>query len=227
MQRMRDNNSLIANRRRAEISNRSQIPSISAWLTLQSINYRCIRNLTLDENDYIATEHCRDGGWKTPSEIMMPSICGVKVRRTWCSGRCTKDCCPRCTSGVQMSITSWGIERILLRSSEFRSSIRLVISCIHVNFLNYRQKVSDMKNEAKWHIQSLQVLFEDRVQLMKEQSVGIDDSVIKAQRQMSSEVCGLKILYHQIFFIILVSHIVHSILFLQFIYRLIPSAHSL
>ena len=84
-----------------------------------------------------------------------------------------------------------------------------------------------MKNEAKWHIQSLQVLFEDRVQLMKEQSVGIDDSVIKAQRQMSSEVCGLKILYHQIFFIILVSHIVHSILFLQFIYRLIPSAHSL
>ena len=46
----------------------------------------------------------------------------------------------------------------------------------------------DMKNEAKWHIQSLQVLFEDRVQLMKEQSVSIDDSVIKAQRQMGSEV---------------------------------------
>ena len=84
-----------------------------------------------------------------------------------------------------------------------------------------------MKNEAKWHIQSLQVLFEDRVQLMKEQSVGIDDSVIKAQRQMSSEVCGLKILYHQILFLILVSHIVHSILFLRFIYRLITSTHSL
>ena len=154
-------------------------------------------------------------------------ICGGRVRRTSCSERCTKDCCPRCTSGVLMSIMSWGIERITLLSTDFCFSAALINWYIYGNFIHYRQKVSDMKNEAKWHIQSLQVLFEDRVQLMKEQSVSIDDSVIKAQRQMGSEVCGLKILYHQIFFFILVSHIVHRILFLQFIYRLIPSAHSL
>ena len=45
-----------------------------------------------------------------------------------------------------------------------------------------------MKNEAKWHIQSLQAVFEDRVRLLKEQAVKSDDSVIKAQRQMGSEV---------------------------------------
>lgn len=45
-----------------------------------------------------------------------------------------------------------------------------------------------MKNEAKWHIQSLQAVFEDRVRLLKEQTVRSDDSVIKAQRQMGVEV---------------------------------------
>jgi hypothetical protein len=54
--------------------------------------------------------------------------------------------------------------------------------------LFYRRKVSEMKNEAKWHIQSLQAVFEDRVRLLKEQAVKSDDSVIKAQRQMGSEV---------------------------------------
>ena len=54
-----------------------------------------------------------------------------------------------------------------------------------------RQKVSEMKEEAKWHIQSRQALFEDRVRLLREKAVKTDDSAIKAQRQMGSEVSML------------------------------------
>jgi hypothetical protein len=47
-----------------------------------------------------------------------------------------------------------------------------------------------MKNEAKWHIQSLQTLFEDRVCLLREQKQGgkNDGAVLRAQRQMGSDV---------------------------------------
>ena len=48
--------------------------------------------------------------------------------------------------------------------------------------------MSDMKNEAKWHIQSLQAIFEDRVRFLKEQAGKTDDSVIRKSRQTSSEV---------------------------------------
>lgn len=53
-----------------------------------------------------------------------------------------------------------------------------------------RRKVSEMKNEAKWHIQSLQTLFEDRVCLLREQKQGgkNDGAVLRAQRQMGSDV---------------------------------------
>jgi hypothetical protein len=47
-----------------------------------------------------------------------------------------------------------------------------------------RQKVTEMKNEASWHIKSLQALFEDRVALLREQAAGKDDRVLSEQRQM-------------------------------------------
>ena len=58
----------------------------------------------------------------------------------------------------------------------------------------YRRKVSEMKNEAKWHIQSLQALFEDRVCLLREQKQGgkNDGAVLRAQRQMGSDVSEVK-----------------------------------
>ena len=51
-----------------------------------------------------------------------------------------------------------------------------------------------MKNEAKWHIQSLQALFEDRVCLLREQKQGgkNDGAVLRAQRQMGSDVSEVK-----------------------------------
>jgi hypothetical protein len=61
-----------------------------------------------------------------------------------------------------------------------------------------RRKVSEMKNEAKWHIQSLQTLFEDRVCLLREQKQGgkNDGAVLRAQRQMGSDVSILCTVTH-------------------------------
>eukprot|EP00596_Hydrurales_sp_CCMP1899_P007199 CAMPEP_0119038906 /NCGR_PEP_ID=MMETSP1177-20130426/8086_1 /TAXON_ID=2985 /ORGANISM="Ochromonas sp, Strain CCMP1899" /LENGTH=374 /DNA_ID=CAMNT_0007002075 /DNA_START=380 /DNA_END=1501 /DNA_ORIENTATION=- len=50
-----------------------------------------------------------------------------------------------------------------------------------------RQKVTEMKNEASWHIKSLQALFEDRVTLLREQAAGKDDKVLSEQRHMGME----------------------------------------
>lgn len=50
-----------------------------------------------------------------------------------------------------------------------------------------KRKEDEMKEEAKWHLQSLQSLFEDRLQMLRDELAQKDVTVVKAQRQMGRE----------------------------------------
>jgi hypothetical protein len=50
-----------------------------------------------------------------------------------------------------------------------------------------RRKEVETKEEAQWHLQSLQLIFNDRLQMLRDQIAQRDLSVVKAQRQMVQE----------------------------------------
>ena len=50
-----------------------------------------------------------------------------------------------------------------------------------------KRKEDEMKAEAKWHLQSLQSVFDDRLQMLRDEVAQKDVTVVKAQRQMGRE----------------------------------------
>ena len=50
-----------------------------------------------------------------------------------------------------------------------------------------RRKDNEMRDEARWHLESLQSLFDDRLQMLRDQIARKDLTVVKAQRQMVRE----------------------------------------
>ena len=49
-----------------------------------------------------------------------------------------------------------------------------------------------MRDEAKWHVQSMHNIFEDRVRMLKEQTLSSDDSALRNQYQLGSEVTAVQ-----------------------------------
>ena len=72
-------------------------------------------------------------------------------------------------------------------------NIALLISSLLILFVQFcRRKVEGMRDEAKWHIQSMHNIFEDRVRMLKEQTLSSDDSALRNLYQLGSEVTAVR-----------------------------------